>query len=111
MHMKLGHIDRPAYYFGDRYHLAADIVVNGKLYNLGWKYEKIPHIGKIRIETFLPTVNGGTITSIEAIRYIPFAPSVMEPAKRRQFMIDSEQWWDRKDDRGEAGDKKSYAGK
>ena len=45
-----------------------------------------------------------TITSIEAIRYIPFDPSVMEPAKRRQFMIDSQQWWDRKDDRGEAGE-------
>lgn len=104
MHIKLGHTDRPAYYLGDRYHLAADIVANGKLYTLGWKYEKIPHIGKIRYETFLPTINGATITSVEAIRYIPFDPSVMEPAKRRQFMIDSEQWWDKKDDRGEEGE-------
>ena len=31
MHIALGHIERPEYYLGDRYHLAADIVANGKL--------------------------------------------------------------------------------
>ena len=104
MHITLGHIERPEYYLGDRYHLAADIVANGKLNTMGWNYARIPHIGKIRYETYLPTVNGATITSAEAIRYIPIDPSVLEPAKRRQFMIDSEEWWDRKEDRGEHGE-------
>lgn len=103
MHIKLGHIERPVYYLGDRYHLAADIVANGKLSTYGWKYEKIPHIGKIRYETFFPTVNGANIESIEAVKYIPIDPSVLDPAKRRQFLIDSDEWWDRKEDIGESG--------
>lgn len=103
MHIALGHIERPEYYLGDRYHLAADIVANGKLNTIGWSYSKIPHIGKIRYETFFPTKHGASITSSEAIKCVPIDPSVMEPAKRRQFMIDSEEWWDRTDDNGENG--------
>lgn len=103
MHIELGHIERPNYYLGDRYHLAADIVANAKLTNLGWEYEKLPHIGRIRVETFFPTVSGMSITSVEAIKYVPIDPSVMKPTQRRQFMLDSEEWWDRKDDRGEHG--------
>ena len=103
MHISLGHIERPDYYLGERYHLAADIVVNAKLRDLGWDYEKIPHIGKIRCETFYPSIDGASITSVEAVKYVPFDPSVMEPAKRRQLMIDSDEWWDRKDDSGEGG--------
>lgn len=103
MHLALGHIERPDYYRGDRYHLAADIVANGKLTVLGWRYEKIPHIGKVRMETFFPSLSGETITSIEAIKCIPIDPSVMKPAQRRQFMIDSEEWWGKKEDRGEDG--------
>lgn len=103
MHISLGHIERPDYYLGDRYHLAADIVANARLRDLGWNYEKIPHIGKIRCETFYPTVDGALITSVEAVKYVPIDPSIMEPAKRRQLMIDSDEWWDRKDDTGESG--------
>lgn len=103
MHIALGHIERPDYYLGDRYHLAADIVANGKLNTMGWRYEKIPLVGKIRYETFLPTKPGALLTSSEAIRYVPIDPSLMEPAQRRQFMIDSEGWWDRVDDKGESG--------
>ncbi len=103
MHIALGHVERPEYYLGDRYHLAADIVANASLSSFGWNYEKIPHIGKIRRETFFPSVNGASVTSVEAIKYIPIDPSVMKPSERRQFMIDSEKWWDRKNDRGESG--------
>lgn len=103
MHIKLGHIERPLYYLGDRYHLAADIVANGKLNTFGWNYEKISHIGKIRYETYFPTIHGSEIESVEAVKYIPIDPSVLEPAKRRQFLIDSEEWWDKKDDSGEGG--------
>ncbi len=103
MHISLGHIERPDYYLGERYHLAADIVANAKLRDMGWDYEKIPHIGKIRCETFYPSVDGASITSVVAVKYVPIDPSVMEPVKRRQLMIDSDAWWDRKDDSGEAG--------
>ncbi len=103
MHVSLGHIERPGYYLGDRYHLAADIVANAKLRDMGFNYEKIPHIGKIRCETFYPAVDGALITSVEAVKYVPIDPSVMDPAKRRQLMIDSDIWWDRKGDTGKTG--------
>ncbi|WP_044937773.1 DUF2201 family putative metallopeptidase [Pseudobutyrivibrio sp. LB2011] len=96
MHIQLGHIFRPSYYWGDRYHLAADIVANGHLNQMGWNYEKLSNIGKIRYETFIPTVKGYDISSIEAIKCVPFDPSTMSPGKRRQFMIDSDTYWDKK---------------
>lgn len=103
MHIALGHIDRPAYYYGDRYHLAADIVANGKLSEFGWKYEKLTGIGKIRCETFFPSVHGAFLSSVEAIKYIPTDPSVMDSNQRRQFMIDTDSCWNRKTDAGENG--------
>ena len=103
MHIKLGHLNRPQYYYGDRYHMAADIVANGKLSTYGWKCEKIRHIGRIRYETFYPCIHGSELTSTEAIKCMPFDPSVLSPAKRRQLLIDSDEWWDKKDDDGEGG--------
>ena len=41
MHIELGHIDRPKYYSGDRFHLACDIIVNSKLEAYGWNYQKL----------------------------------------------------------------------
>ena len=95
MHIQLGHIFRPSYYLGDRYHLAADIVANGRLNQMGWNYEKLSNIGKIRYETFIPRVKGYELSSIEAIKCVPFDPSTMSPGKRRQFMIDSDTYWNK----------------
>lgn len=103
MHIALKHIDRPAYYYGDRYHFAADIVANGHLNVLGWNYEKIAHVGKIRYETYLPTMHGSKVTAIDAMRYTPIDPAVFETNKRKQLLIDSDEWWNRKGDRGECG--------
>ncbi len=104
MHILLGHINRPKYYYGDRYHMAADVVANGKLNVFGWNYDKLPHIGKIRYETFVPQKHGSQITSTEAIRYMPFDPGTMTPGKRRQMLVDSDEWWDKKNADAEAGE-------
>ena len=104
MHILLGHIKRPRYYHGDRYHMAADVVANGKLNVLGWNYEKLPHIGRIRYETFVPQKHGSQITSTEAVRCMPFDPGTMTPGKRRQMLIDSDEWWDKKEAGAEAGE-------
>ncbi len=81
--------------------LYLDDAVKGS--GLGWNYEKIAHIGKIRYETYLPTMHGSTVTAIDAMRYTPIDPSAFEANKRRQLLIDSDEWWNRKDDRGECG--------
>ena len=103
MHIALGHIDRPKYYKGDRFHLACDIVANSYLTLLGFRYDKLPHIGKIFYETFFPAVEGHLLTAQKALHYIPFDPAAMKPGVRRTYMIDAETWWDQKRDRGEHG--------
>lgn len=103
MHIALGHIERPKYYKGDRFHLACDIVANSQLELLDWKYDMLPGIGRIFHETFFPKIEGHQLTAQEALECIPFDPAVMKPGKRRGYMIDAETWWDRKDDRGESG--------
>lgn len=103
MHIALGHIDRPKYYKGDRFHLACDIVANSHLELLGWKYDKLSHIGRIFHETFFPAIEGRSLTAQEALDCVPFDPATMEPGVRRNYMIDAETWWDRKTDRGENG--------
>ena len=45
MHIALGHINRPKFYRGDRFHLACDIVANSHLAALGYEDEKIAGIG------------------------------------------------------------------
>ena len=103
MHILMGHINRPQYYQGDRYHMAADVVANGRLNLFGWNYERLPHIGRIRYQTFFPTKHGSELTSVEAVRCMPVDPGTMPPAKRRQMLIDSDEWWDRKDAGSECG--------
>jgi len=98
MHINLGHIYRPAYYRGDRYHLAADIVVNGKLTELGWKYGELKGIGKIRAVTIFPEKIGKDITSVEAVKCVPIDPSTMDKYDKRTFMIDSDEWWEKRDE-------------
>ncbi|MCQ2554282.1 MAG: VWA-like domain-containing protein [Clostridia bacterium] len=103
MHIRLGHIERPPYYYGERHHLAADIVSNARLSTYGWKYVKLSHIGKIRYETLYPAINGLELDSVEAMKYVPFDPSTFTEKERKQFLIDSDQWWNRTDDHGESG--------
>lgn len=104
MHIALGHIERPKYYKGDRFHLACDIVANSNLEQLGWTHERLPHIGKIFYETFYPSIPGHQLSSIEALDCVPFDPAEMRTGVRRNFMIDAETWWDRKADRGGNGE-------
>ena len=54
MHIKLGHINRSAFFRGDRFHLAADIVANALLRDKGLIKTSLPHVGKIFTETFFP---------------------------------------------------------
>lgn len=96
MHIALGHIYRPTYYNGERFHLACDIVANSRLELLGFKYDKIANIGKIYYETFFPAEKGRTMTAREALDKIPFDPATLTEAKMRKYMIDSDLWWGKK---------------
>lgn len=103
MHIALGHINRPKFYRGDRFHLACDIVANSHLAALGYEDEKIAGIGTIYRETFYPKTAGILLTSEKALLGVPFDPAELEAAEKRRYMIDSEKWWEEKPDRGENG--------
>lgn len=103
MHIYLGHIDRPQFYQGERFHLACDIVANSHLQELGYVAESLPGIGKIYHETFYPVVEGKRITAEMAFHQIPFDPATLKDKKSYDYLIDSEIFWDRKNAGGEAG--------
>ena len=104
MHIELNHIYRYKYFKGDRYHLSCDIVANANLSRMGFQFRRLRGIGTIYIETFCPRIFGSELTSEEAFDYVPFDPSSLSEGKRRTYMIDSEAYWDKKDDRGKYGD-------
>ena len=98
-HIALGHIDRPQYYRGDRFHLACDIVANGRLDELGFTQDYLPKVGRIYRETFFPQIHGSVLTAMEALHGVPFDPALLSPSERRNYRIDSDFLWDRKQER------------
>ena len=103
MHIQLGHIDRSLYYAGERFHLACDVVANSHLRDLGYMEDQLPGVGKLYHATFYPVIEGKCLTAEEAFRCIPFDPDALKDRKMVRYLIDSETWWDRKQDRGESG--------
>lgn len=103
MHIALGHIDRSQLFAGDRYHLACDIVANSHLRDLGYDYDQLPGVGRLHHMTFYPITEGKYLEPEEAFRRIPFDPDSLKDKKAVRFLIDSELWWSRKEDRGECG--------
>lgn len=103
MHFKLRHIDRSAFFRGDRYHLACDIIANSHLRSYDWGHEQIPHIGTIYHTTFFPGTEGCLLTPEQAFPEVPFDPSVLSDGCRRRYMIDSDEWWEYKDAGAEVG--------
>lgn len=104
MHIEKGHIKRPSIYRGDKFHFGCDIIANANLIDMGYSYNKLNGIGKIYYETYFPyRYYGADVTPEEAFKLIPFDPATLPPAKRRQYMIDSEEYWDKTDDLGDDG--------
>ena len=103
MHMELKHLERPQYYRGDRFHFAANIVANSHLFLYGFAEEKLPGIGEIHHETFFPRVEGREVDVYQAMKMTPFDPAGLSESKRRSYLLDSDEWWDKPNDRGENG--------
>ncbi len=103
MHILLGHIDRSRYYAGERFHLACDIVANSHLRELGYEYDQLPGVGKLYHMTFYPSTEGRELTAEQAFRQVPFDPAALKDKKSTRFVIDSDAYWSRKEDRGVHG--------
>lgn len=95
-HIRLEHLDRPALFRGERFHLACDVVVNSHLLAEGWQLEAFTHLGNLHHETFYPRVEGRLLTAEEAFRNIPFDPAALPENKRRGYRLDSDCFWERR---------------
>lgn len=93
MHFVKGDISRPAFFAGDRYHHACDIILNSLMRRVGFREEKLPHVGQLPHTTYFPAREGCYLTPVEAFHGIPFDPALMKPAQQRFFRIDSDEWW------------------
>ena len=103
MHIRKGHISRSRLYKGDRYHYACNIIVNSCLAEQGYVEDKLSGIGEIRRETLFPIVEGNAVTPEEAFKMCPMDPSFLGIVQRRNLLFDTDEYWDKKDDRGENG--------
>lgn len=93
MHVLLGHIQRSAFYRGERYHLACDVIANSTLRKMGWTDERIPGVGTIYHITFFPAEEGADLSPEEAFAKIPFDPATLPESGKRKYLIDSERCW------------------
>lgn len=94
MHIYLGHIHRPAFYKGFRFHLACDIIANSNLCKLGWDMEQMPGVGIIYHKTFYPAHEGADLMPEEAFAQIPMDPATLSPSARKRYAIDSDAYWE-----------------
>lgn len=95
LHFVMDDVSRPAFFAGDRYHHACDIILNSYMRQFGLKVDKLAHIGFLPHETYFPKREGCSLTPVEALHAIPFDPALMKPRQRQHFRIDSDEWWGR----------------
>jgi len=97
IHTVLEDTKRPAFFTGDRYHHACDIIACSIMRERGWNYDKLPHIGNLPCRTYFPGHEGSELEPLQAYRDVPFDPSALSPGERRRFLIDSDAFWGSKE--------------
>lgn len=82
MHIRLGHLSRPQFYKGDRFHFACNIVVNSSLIRYDFTDDKLPESARSTMRLFYPKVEGCELTPYEAFQMTPLDPSTLSDAQR-----------------------------
>ena len=104
MHIICGHIWRPYDRNSDDYHFACDIQINSILTEHGFTEERYPHLGyvykSVQFEERVPS----EMTPEEISNLIPYSLYAFDEKTRSRFLVDSDVWWDQKDDSGSSGE-------
>ena len=95
IHIVLEDTKRPAFFAGDRYHHACDIIACSVLRDRGWLCDELPQIGRLPHKTYFPGHEGNELMPLEAYREVPFDPSALSETERRRYRIDSDEYWGR----------------
>ena len=95
MHIVLEDTRRPAFFTGDRFHHACDIIASSILRDRGWEADGFSHLGMLPHQTYFPRCEGNELMPLQAYRAVPFDPGALKERERRRFQLDSDAFWGR----------------
>lgn len=104
MHIIYGHIWRPYDREGFDYHFAYDIKINAILTDYGFTEERYAHLGYIYRKVPSEDYDPAEMTPEEIFDDLPYSLCVFDDNIRDKFLLDSDLWWNQKDDTGESGE-------
>ena len=103
MHIIYNHIWRPSDREGDDYHFACDIQINNALTDCGFTEERYAHLGNVYRGTHSDR-NYGLATPEYILSGLPYSLYCFDEQTRSKFLIDSDSWWNEKNDNGNFGE-------
>ncbi len=104
LHLVLGHIWRPPSKEGIAYHFACDVQVNALLFAYGFPHEHCTHLGYLCRTIPGRDTGPGDMTPSEILALLPYDFTEFCERADTSVVADSDCFWDRREDAGEAGD-------
>lgn len=104
MHIIYGHIWRPCDCEGDDYHFACDIQINAILTRFGFVEERYAHLGNVYRKVPSKDNTPAEMTPEEIFSSLPYSLYVFDERTRSKFLMDSDLWWNEKNDNGIFGE-------
>ena len=105
IHVLREDIWRPSEHAGNSYHHAFDILVNHELDAYGYDRDRYPHLGRVykEIPSGLANCPEGC-NAYDVYAHLPYRLFDFNEAIQSDFMIDSDAYWDKKEDVGTCGE-------
>lgn len=104
MHIIYGHIWRPYDREGDDYHFACDILINTLLTNCGFIEDRYAHLGNVYRKVQSKDKSPAEMTPEEIYEDLPYSLYIFDERTRSKFLMDSDLWWNEKEDVGNFGE-------
>lgn len=104
MHVICGHLWRPYDREGDDYHYACDIQVNAHLAHCDFGTRRYAHLGNVTGRVPGIEKDPAEMTPEEIYRSLPFSLYALDERTRGRFLMDSDEWWNERADKGDHGE-------
>lgn len=104
MHVICGHLWRPYDREGDDYHYACDIQVNAHLYHCDFGTCRYAHLGNVTGRVPGIEKDPAEMTPEEIYECLPFSLYALDERARSRFLMDSDEWWNDRADKGDHGE-------
>jgi predicted metal-dependent peptidase len=103
LHILYGHIWCQRDVSGDNYHFARDIYINLLLENTEFCVDRYPHLGYL-YRQISDSIDFRGKTPEEISELMPYSLYLFNEPTRNKFLIDTDDFWDKKDDNGKLGE-------